>query len=294
MVVPTQKELHRPVLEILREAEGVVPVRHLVERVSSRLSLTREDLEQRTPSGAQTVANRTFWAVSYLRSAGLIANVSRGQLYITDEGKNLLREQTGDIESATLRQLAINKDQVGQPGIQELDSDTPPDELLANAQSALRGRLAQELLESLLRISWERFEHLCVQLLEKMGYGRGEHLGQTGDGGIDGVINQDALGLERVYIQAKRWTNQVGEPEIRNFSGSLNAKGANKGVFITTSQFSTPAKQTASSISSGAQTIILVEGLDLAYLMIDHGVGVVTVQSYEIKKLDENYFAEDV
>lgn len=289
-----QKELHRPVLEILEEANGVVPARDLVDHVSTRFSLTREDLAQKTPSGAQTIANRTFWAISYLRSAGLIANVSRGRVYITDAGKDILQRLSGEIDSATLRQLANNKVESDQPVIQELDADTPPDELLAKAQSALRGRLAQELLESLQRISWERFEHLCVRLLEKMGYGRGIHLGQTGDGGIDGVINQDALGLERVYVQAKRWANQVGEPEIRNFSGSLNAKGSNKGVFITTSHFSNPAKQTAGSISSGSQTIILVEGMELAYLMIDHGVGVITEQVYEVKKLDENYFAEDV
>ena len=160
------------------------------------------------------------------------------------------------------------------------------------AHRELRAKLAAELLENLQQIPWEQFERLTVHLLEEMGYGIGIHLGQTGDGGMDGVISQDALGLEKIYIQAKRWENTVGEPEIRNFSGSLSARGASKGVFITTSNFSTTAKHTANSISSGSQTIILVEGMELAYLMIDNGVGVVTQQRYEIKKLDENYFAE--
>lgn len=290
MAVPTQKAFYRPVLDVVRDAASVVSAWELVRRVADRLSLTPEDIEQRTPSGAQTVRNRALWAVSYLRSLGLIANVSRGQLYITDTGKELLRDHSGEIDAATLRQLTPNEAQVV---TQELEVDTPPDELMAEAHSTLRRTLALELLDNLQRVSWERFEHLCVQLLERMGYSRGVHLGQTGDGGIDGGINQDALGLERVYIQAKRWTNHVGEPEIRNFSGSLNARGAKKGVFITNSQFNAPAKQTASFISSGGQTIILVEGIELAYLMIDHGVGVITQQIYEVKKLDENYFAED-
>ena len=134
-----------------------------------------------------------------------------------------------------------------------------------------------------------------VDLLVKMGYGQGEAVGRSGDGGIDGIINQDALGLEKVYVQAKRYTaGAVGEPEIRNFSGSLDAKGATKGVFITTSTFSSAARQTAQTISAGNKFIRLVDGNELAQLMIRHGIGVVTEYTYEIKKLDENYFAEDV
>ena len=127
-----------------------------------------------------------------------------------------------------------------------------------------------------------------------MGYGEGVTVGRSGDGGIDGIINQDALGLEKVYVQAKRWASQVGEPEIRNFSGSLDPHGATKGVFITTSTFSSTARQTAQTISAGSKFIRLVDGNELAQLMIRHGVGVVTEYTYEIKKLDENYFAEDV
>ena len=140
-----------------------------------------------------------------------------------------------------------------------------------------------------------QFERLVVNLLEQMGYGEGKVVGRSGDGGIDGIISQDALGLEKVFVQAKRYTaGSVGEPEIRNFSGSLDAQGASKGVFITTSTFSSTARQTAQTISAGNKFIRLVDGTELTQLMIRHGVGVVTERTYEIKKLDENYFTEEI
>jgi len=155
-------------------------------------------------------------------------------------------------------------------------------------------RLADELLQSIAALTPDRFERLVVQLLVKMGYGEGRPVGRSGDGGIDGIISQDPLGLEKVYIQAKRWSNQVGDPEIRNFSGSLDAKGATKGVFITASTFNTTAKRTAQTISAGNKLIRLIDGRELSKLMIEHGVGVVTEYTYEVKKLDENYFAEEI
>ena len=157
----------------------------------------------------------------------------------------------------------------------------------------MREKLADELLESVTALSPERFEHLVVTLLEKMGYGKGQQVGGSGDGGIDGIINQDPLGLEKVYIQAKRWANQIGEPEIRNFSGSLDAKGAAKGVFITNSTFSSTATRTATNISAGPKFLRLIDGRELADLMIEHSVGVVTGRTYEVKRVDENYFAEN-
>ncbi len=176
--------------------------------------------------------------------------------------------------------------------INETDKDTTPAEKIADGYKALRANLANELLESLSKVSPDRFERLVVVLLEKMGYGKGDVVGGSGDGGIDGIINQDALGLEKVYVQAKRWASQVGEPEIRNFSGSLDPHGASKGVFITTARFSDTARQTASTISAGSKFIRLIDGPELASLMIDHDVGVITETTYEVKKLDENYFAE--
>ena len=175
------------------------------------------------------------------------------------------------------------------------DAEATPDEKMAVSYGELNTKLAAEIQDSIKTISPERFEQLVVDLLVKMGYGQGEVVGRSGDGGIDGIVNPAPLGLEKVYIQAKRYTaNPVGEPEIRNFSGSLNAQGATKGVFITTSTFSSPARQTAATISTGNQFIRLVDGNELARLMIAHNVGVVTEYTYEIKKLDENYFAEDI
>lgn len=166
---------------------------------------------------------------------------------------------------------------------------------MATAYKGLLAHLISDLRATINGVDPDRFERLVVKLLEKMGYGEGRAIGRSGDGGIDGVINQDALGLEKVYIQAKRYTTgSVGEPEIRNFSGSLDARGASKGVFITTSTFSSTARQTAQTISAGNKFIRLVDGNELAQLMIQHGVGVVTEYTYEIKKLDENYFADGV
>ncbi len=163
--------------------------------------------------------------------------------------------------------------------------------MMETAHERLRTQLAEDLKANVSLVPPTQFEGLVLDLLHKMGYGEPEHTGHSGDGGI---ISQDALGLEKVYVQAKRYTTgAVGEPEIRNFSGSLDARGATKGVFITTSTFSSTARQTARTISAGNKFIRLVDGNELAQLMIRHGVGVVTEYTYEIKKLDENYFEDE-
>ena len=168
--------------------------------------------------------------------------------------------------------------------------DVSPQDKIDVGYRELNEQLVEDLLDSISQISPDAFERLVVDLLEKMGYGKGETVGRSGDGGIDGIINQDALGLEKVYIQAKRWQNQVGEPAIRNFSGSLDARGARKGVFVTTSRFSKTAKQTTQTISAGNKFIRLIDGPELAKLMMAYDVGVVTQYAYKIQKLDENYF----
>jgi restriction system protein len=194
--------------------------------------------------------------------------------------------QRGD--SVTVRSIPIDS------RASDID-DIAPGELLAQAYVEVEQTLVGDLRASINGVSPTRFERLVVDLIEQMGYGEGTVVGRSGDGGIDGIISQDALGLEKVYVQAKRYTTgPVGEPEIRNFSGSLDARGADKGVFITTSEFSSTARQTAQNISAGNKFIRLVDGDELAHLMIRHGVGVVTEYTYEIKKLDENYFAEDI
>ena len=163
---------------------------------------------------------------------------------------------------------------------------------MSRSSTTLQEKLARELLSGLRQVSPANFERLCVRLLEAMRYGKGIHLGQTSDGGVDGMVRQDALGLEKVYIQAKRWANPVGAEEVRGFAGSLDTKGSSKGVFITTSTFTKSAKSTADSISQGSKQITLVDGAELAGLMISYGVGVVTQETYEVKKLDKDYFTE--
>lgn len=235
----------------------------------------------------------------YLRDAGLLYYPPRGPREITPQGREFLDSHAGAITNADLPRLQkangakADTTDTSSDGV-ESSAEATPEELMAQSDRQLRAKLADELLESIMKLTPDRFEQLVVNLLEKMGYGKGEAVGRSGDGGIDGIINQDPLGLEKVYIQAKRWSSQVGEPEIRNFSGSLDAKGAAKGVFITTSAFSSTAKETTRNISAGNKLIRLIDGQELAALMVQHGVGVVTVSTYEVKKMDENYFAEDV
>ena len=224
---------------------------------------------------------------------------SRGWWEITQQDREFLDSHAGAITNADLpRRRQANGGEADITNTShvsvESNTDVAPEELMAQGDRQLRAKLADELLESIMKLTPDRFEQLVVNLLEKMGYGKGEAVGRSGDGGIDGIINQDPLGLEKVYIQAKRWSNQVGEPEVRNFSGSLDAKGAVKGVFITNSTFSSTAKETARNISAGSKFIRLIDGRELTALMVRHGVGVVTVSTYEVREIDENYFAEDV
>ena len=293
MAVPTERELYRPVLEIAAETGMPMSLRQVVELLTTRLSLTEEDLRSRTSTGALRVNDRTSWAQYKLLRAGLLHRPSRGRYQITNEGRSLVTRTDGDFSEPILNRIRQAGDEtpVTGPNIETVDDATPA-EKMADGYKALRDKLTSDLLESLSKVSPDLFEQLVVALLEKMDYGKGDVVGGSGDGGIDGIINQDALGLEKVYIQAKRWAGQVGEPEIRNFSGSLDARGASKGVFITTSHFSGTASQTARNISAGSKFIRLIDGPELASLMIDHDVGVITETAYRVKKLDENYFAE--
>ena len=311
MAVPTQKELHRPILEMVANAEGTVLLSDVKERMVSLFGLNDDDLQEILPTGKRRFDNRLYWAVSTLRRAGLVESPIKATFICTPEGHEFLTNRPGTIEIKELNALIDSKqepsEEVGgaQPSLISGDSngqsavdlgDTTPDEQMARAFNQSRDKLVDDVLLQIRSESYshQNFELLVLDLLRRMGYGEPQHTGKSGDGGIDGIINQDALGLEKVYVQAKRWANQVGEPEIRNFSGSLDPYGATKGVFITTSTFSSTARQTAQNISAGNKFIRLVDGPELARLMIAHGVGVVTEYTYEIKKLDENYFADDV
>jgi restriction system protein len=303
MAVPSKKDLHRPILEIAAETDGSVHRRKIFDSLIERLDLTTDDLADRSTSGSRRFYDRASFAMHDLQLSGFLLAPERGYRLITDEGRQFLQTHEGVISDGALRQrqaqLQPNRgsDESSVIAISDAgdsNQNASPSELMDVGFWQLQSKLVDDMLESVMGVSSDRFERLVVDLLVKMGYGQGEQVGRSGDGGIDGIINQDPLGLEKVYLQAKRWTSSVGEPEIRNFSGSLDAKGATKGVFITTSTFSGTARQTAQNISAGNKFIRLVDGDELARLMIRHDVGVVTEYTYEVKKLDENYFAEDV
>ena len=305
MAVPRVEDLRKPLLEIVEGTkEDVVPKQYIRKKVIERLSLTNDDILEKVPSGGQTkFDNCVGWALYELKKVGFLWSPSRAYYQITPQGKELLATGADDLLSLPWNALknavrqgggdadapdtAVN-DEIGTDS-----EDSTPDEQIAALYRELSDRLAEKLLERVKQVSPDSFERLVVSLLEKMGYGQGQTVGRSGDGGIDGIINQDALGLEKVYIQAKRWGSQVGEPEIRNFAGSLDKQGANKGVFITSSSFSSTAEETARFISAGNKFIRLIDGEELARLMINHGVGVISEIIYDVKKLDENYFAED-
>ena len=300
MAVPSQQELHRSILQTVMEAEDdVVSLQQIKSALLQRFSLDGKDLAERVPSGQNRFTNRVSWAVSYLKQAGLLKAPSRAHFQITEHGLQILKTQVGDIGIRQLKDLIDpGGDQIPPKGedvaVVEDTSGVTPDEQMAALHVEMNEKLADELLDSVRNVPPDRFERLMVRLLKKMGYGRGQTIGRPGDEGIDGIINQDLLGLEKVYIQAKRWQNRVGEPEIRNFSGSLQAKGASKGVFITTSTFGPKAWETANRISAGNQFIRLIDGKELSRLMIGCDVGFVTETTYDVKKLDENYLVGEL
>ena len=299
MTVPTQQQLHRPILEFVAQPQlKVVSLQQIRSALIQQFSLDDNDLAESVPSGQNRFLNRVYWAVSYLKRGGLLEATSIAHFRITPQGRRALTREEGEIESKYLKDLIDARIQHLSPESEEVAGavenaiGATPDEQMATLFEELIEKLADEILESVAIVQPSQFESLVVALLEKMGYGEGQVLGRSGDGGIDGIINQDQLGLEQVYVQAKRWKNPVGEPEIRNFAGSLSARGARKGVFITTSSFVHNARETAKNISAGIQFIRLIDGPELARLMIKFDIGVVTETTFYVKKLDGNFFSE--
>jgi restriction system protein len=263
-----------------------------------------EERNELLPSGSQAVFNnRVGWARSYLKQAGLLASQKRGFFTITPKGVDLLATNPEKIDISILEQypeFIDFRNRKKDKSETEAQAETPaepestltPEDALASAYKKLRSALESEVLSSVKEASPSFFERLVVDLLVKMGYGgnrqdAGKALGKSGDGGIDGIINEDRLGLDVIYIQAKRWESSVGRPEIQKFAGALQGQRARKGIFITTSSFTSEAKEYASRIDS---KIILIDGEHLSRLMAEHNVGVSTVGQYEVKKLDSDYF----
>lgn len=307
MSVPDFQAFMRPILAHISDGEPH-KISELYRRLAEHFHLTQQDIEERLPSGKQAkYHNRILWAKFHLDRAGVLTTPSRGIVQIAPLGREFLNrypEHIGMRELQTIPAYADftfknrNQPQPTTPEqIEASDPDllasVPPAEQIDALYAELTANLAEELLQQVMQLSPAQFERLVVAVLVAMGYGgnvrdAGQALGRSGDNGIDGVIKQDRLGLDRIYLQAKRWQNTVHSPEIRTFSGSLTYHKASKGVFITTSTFSEGAKATAEQIGN----IILLDGEMLAGLMIDYGVGVLTRETYQIRRLDAEYFEE--
>jgi restriction system protein len=303
MSIPDYKTLMLPILKLAANGKEH-KFNQAVDQLAYEFGLTTEERNELLPSGSQAVFNnRVGWARSYLKQAGLLASPKRGFFSITEKGAELLATNPSAIDTAILEQYPEfiefknrRKDKAEDESlitpIIEQDSTLTPEDALAAAYNKLRIALESEILSSVKEASPSFFERVVVDLLVKMGYGgnrqdAGRALGKSGDAGIDGVINEDRLGLDVIYIQAKRWEGVVGRPEIQKFAGALQGQRARKGVFITTSSFTKEAKGYASIIDS---KIILIDGEHLSKLMAEYNVGVSTVGQYEVKKLDSDYF----
>ncbi|TRW93197.1 restriction endonuclease [Candidatus Methylobacter oryzae] len=303
MAIPDYQTLMLPVLKLASDRKEH-KFSQAVEELANKFLLTTEERNELLPSGGQAVFNnRVGWARSYLKQAGLLVSPKRGFFSITEKGMELLAKNPTQIDSSFLEQypefveFKNRKKDKNESGLEpvstsESESALTPEDALASAYNKLRLSLESEILCAVKEVSPSFFERLVIDLLVKMGYGgnrqdAGKALGKSGDGGIDGIINEDRLGLDIIYIQAKRWEGVVGRPEIQKFAGALQGQRAKKGVFITTSSFSKEAGEYVSVIES---KIILIDGAHLAKLMAEHNVGVSTVGQYEVKKLDSDYF----
>ena len=280
--------------------EGEVRIGEVVDRLAARLDLSEEERNELLPSGRQTrFANRVHWAKSHLKQAGLVEPTKRGYFIITDRGKQALADVGATINSAYLERFeeykAFQMRQRDAPEIGPNDAVTP-DERLRYAYKQISDALSEDLLDRVRKGSPEFFENLIVKLLQAMGYGwtedSGRRLGKSGDDGVDGVIEQDALGVDQIYLQAKRYAadKTIGPSAIREFFGALNLKKAQKGIFVTTSSFSPAAEQAAESLTS---RIVLIDGFKLASLMIRYNTGCRDEEVLYRKKIDEDFFDQE-
>ncbi len=299
MAVPDFQSFFVPVLRCTADGTDH-PMAELRDRIAADLKLTPDELSQKLPSGVQTVfANRIAWSAVYLMKAGALVRIRRGVFRITGRGKELLALNLPKLTIQNLSQYPEfvtfhKRSQNGGEEVQEIKAEKTqtPEEQLANAYKVLRDALSNDILETVKKASPSFFEELVIDLLVAMGYGgsvedAGKAVGKSGDGGIDGIIKEDKLGLDVVYVQAKRWSKSVGRPVVQAFAGSLEGVRARKGVLITTSSFSQDALDYVQKIE---KRIVLIDGKQLADLMIDHDIGVNVFQTYKIKRLDSDYF----
>lgn len=301
MAIPDYQSIMFPLLKYIGDGQEH-GLRETIEALADVFKLTEVERNELLPSGQQAIFdNRVGWARTYLNKAGLLQSTRRGFFQITNRGIEVTKTKIDKIDVKYLekfeefREFRQRTPQESAQEIANFDVKETPEEILEQAYLKIRHDLADQLLKRVMESSPSFFERMVVELLVKMGYGgsrkdAGQAICQTGDGGIDGIIKEDKLGLDIIYIQAKRWQNTIGRPEVQKFVGALQGQRARKGVFITTSTFTADARQYASNIEN---KLILIDGTQLSQLMIDFDIGVSTSGRYEIKKIDSDYFSNE-
>ncbi len=302
MPIPDFQSLMRPFLAILADGQPH-SVKEIHDALCGHFQLTPEEIKERINSGKQTVMrNRVGWARTYLNKAGMLEVPQRGQAQITGRGREALEECPDRVDVKYLKRFEEFREfHAHKPGEKKSEEagaeseESTPEEQLESAHKAIVKSLADELLANIKTSSPTFFEQLVVDLMLAMGYGgsrkeAGQATQATNDDGIDGIIKEDRLGLDTIYLQAKRWQNTVHRPEIDKFIGSLTRNRARKGVFITTSDFSDGAREAVHTLD---MKIVLIDGQQLAELMIEHNIGVTPKEVYEVKQIDSDYFSED-
>ena len=309
MAVPTWDDMIRPILEVAQDRD--ITRRDAYSLMCDHFDLSESQRQERLPSGGLRVANRAGWAITHLSKGGLIAKVKRGTYRITDRGREFLTAHPGPINYQTLKDDVPEYQQAWQEAMEqkaekragdtnepdetEGESTTTPEEAIDRAVNSITVSLRSELMTQLREIDPYRFEQVVLDVLFAMGYGGSRQEAaqvtrKSNDEGIDGVINEDRLGLDVIYVQAKRWQNTVGRKEIQSFVGALAGKQASKGVFITTSDFNQNAVEYAGMVT---QKVILIDGKRLADLMIEYQIGVSAIRTITLKRLDSDYFDEE-
>ena len=305
MAIPTYEECMLPLMKIAEDGKEHL-FREATDALINQFNLTEKEKQELLPSGsAFVINNRIGWARTYLTKAGLLLKTKRGYFRISEEGKKLLQKEPAFINTKMLKEYdAFNEFQTTkEPDNSEnnktehnIQQSITPHELLESGYLSIKNELAGELLSTIKNISPSKFEKLVIDLLVKMGYGgsikeAATVVGKSGDEGIDGIIKEDKLGLDVIYIQAKKWdSGTIGRPEIQKFAGALLGKKAKKGIFITTSTFTNEAKKYVTDIDA---KIILLDGKQLTELMIENNLGVSTQDVYTIKRIDSDYFEEN-